>query len=167
MQRRAPSKRILALAAAGLIIGAAGALSVPALAEDSAAPRAASVQALTLDFGATPPEADVHSLTGRVKDTTGAVIGSAHHLCVKDQADPRRSTAFCHGSVRITAGRDGNNGEIAYSAVLPITDDAPVPDGGGFTGTVEGGTLAYEGITGEARFQRRGPGVYDLGLGLR
>ncbi|MFE6749811.1 hypothetical protein ACFVGM_28460 [Kitasatospora purpeofusca] len=161
MHRRVPTKRTFALGAIGLLTGAVAALAAPALADSGPRPRVAPVQALTLDFsGSAAPGADVYGSRGVVKDTTGAAIGDVQELCAKGLTDAAKDTAFCHGTVRIK-----DQGEIAYSAVLPLTDAVAAPDEHGFTGVAEGGTRDYEGITGEARFQPRGAGVYDLNFG--
>lgn len=164
MQRVVTTKRTVALAVAGLVIGTVGAFSIPALADNAPAKRVASVQALTLDFTGTNDETSAPQSTGstfggtaRVKDTNGNVIGTAYDLCAKDVINANSDTAFCTGSVRING-----QGEISFSAVLPISDNAASPDENAFTGVVNGGTRAYEGITGEARFQPRAQGVYDL-----
>ncbi|GAB2687631.1 hypothetical protein [Kitasatospora kifunensis] len=165
MQRVVTTKRTVALAIAGLVVGTVGALSVPALADNApAAHRVAPVQSLTLDFSGTNDEASVSQTTGstfggtaRVKDTNGNVIGTAYDICAKDVINANSDTAFCTGSVRING-----QGEISFSAVLPISDNAATPETGAFTGVVNGGTKNFEGITGEAKFQPRAQGVYDL-----
>ncbi|GAA1964475.1 hypothetical protein [Kitasatospora viridis] len=163
--QRVTIKRSVGFAVAGLVVGTVGALSVPALADNApAAHRVAPVQALTLDFSGTNDEASTPQAVGTtfggrgiVKDTTGAKIGEVYDICAKGAINANADTVFCTGTIRITG-----QGEISFSAVLPISDNASAPDEHGFTGVVNGGTRAYEGITGEAQFQPRAQAVYDL-----
>ncbi|MFE9422644.1 hypothetical protein ACFYNO_06760 [Kitasatospora sp. NPDC006697] len=162
--QRVTIKRSVGFAVAGLVVGTVGALSVPALADNApAAHRVASVQALTLDFTGTNDEASAAQQVGstfggtaRVKDSGGNVIGTAYDICAKDQIGATSDTAYCTGIIRIN-----NQGEISFSAVLPISDNAAAPNENGFTGVVNGGTRNFEGITGEVKFQPRAQGVFD------
>ncbi|MGF1428818.1 hypothetical protein [Kitasatospora sp. LaBMicrA B282] len=166
MQRVVMTKRTVAVAIAGLVVGTVGALSVPALAS-SEKPQVAPVQAMTLDFSGTNDETNVPQTVGTtfggtavVKDTGGNVIGKAYDICAKDVINPNADTVFCTGTVRVTNGQA--NGEISFSAVLPISDNAAAPATGAFTGVINGGTDAFEGITGEAKFKPQTQGVFDV-----
>ncbi|MER7671331.1 hypothetical protein ABTY61_23090 [Kitasatospora sp. NPDC096128] len=166
MSRFVPSKRTVALAVAGAIAGT-GALSLPAFANSTPRPRAASVQPLVLDFttNVLPAGATSHGAVAAVKDTGGNTIGSAYTNCDRDDQTTQTHTAFCTGLLRITNGASAANGEISFSAVLPLNNQATLPEAGYFSGVVNGGTKAFEGITGETRFVLRSANSYDLTFG--
>ncbi|MFJ8432096.1 hypothetical protein ACIQ9P_12460 [Kitasatospora sp. NPDC094019] len=155
--RALSAKHTVAWTVAGLVAGTVGALAVPALANTSPEHRAAVVQTLIVDFSGAgfPGSADVFGSTGQISDTDGNKIGTAHQICAKDLADTAGATAFCHGTLDITSGTA--NGEIAYSAVLPIVADATGPVDGAFPGVVEGGTGSFDGLTGTTFFTPRAP----------
>ncbi|MCX4747954.1 hypothetical protein OG455_20960 [Kitasatospora sp. NBC_01287] len=164
MQRVVTTKRSVALAIAGLVVGTVGALSVPALADNAPTTRAANVQNLTLDFSNTNDEASAPQAVGssfggtaRVKDSDGNVIGTAYDLCDKDKIGANKDEAFCTGLIKFDRG-----GQISFSTVLGISDNGANPDDTHFNGVVNGGTGSYEGITGEAHFTPRAQGVYDV-----
>ncbi|PYC80524.1 hypothetical protein C7C46_12590 [Streptomyces tateyamensis] len=164
MQRVVTVKRSVALAVAGLVVGTVGALSIPsALATNHTAHKAAAVPALTLDFSGTNDEANVPQTVGaafggtaRVKDTNGAVVGTAYDLCDKDAVSAAADQAFCTGLIKFNSGD-----QISFSAELPISNTG-ASGGDSFNGVVNGGTGIYEGITGQANFVPRAQGVYDL-----
>ncbi len=162
MQRVVTVKRSIALAVAGLVVGTVGALSVPALASNHSV-KSAPVQALTLDFSGSNSEANAAQSVGasfggtaRIKDTNGNVIGTAYDLCDKDAIAAAADSVFCTGLLKFNSGD-----QISFSSELPITNTG-MAGGDTFNGVVNGGTGAYEGITGQAAFTPRAPGVYDL-----
>jgi len=163
MQRTITVKRSVGFAAAALMVGTVGAFSMPALASTVDGHRAASLPAITLDFTGTNDEGAVANAvgasfggTGRVKDTNGAVIGTAYDQCDKDSVKPTSTEAFCTGMVKLD---DGD--QLAFTTTFPIPNAASsYPQS--FEGVITGGTRRYEGISGEAHFVARSAGVYDL-----
>jgi hypothetical protein len=163
MQRVVTVKRSVALAVAGLVVGTVGALSVPALASNTAGHRVANVPGFTLDFTGTNNEASVpdkvgsgFSGTARVKDGNGNVIGTAYDACDKDAISATADTVYCNALVKLNSGD-----QLTFAAAFPIPNAAseyPLT----FDVPVTGGTGAYEGITGEAFVANRSVGVYDL-----
>ncbi|MFJ4192329.1 hypothetical protein [Kitasatospora sp. NPDC089509] len=167
MHRFVSSKRTVAWTITGVVIGTAGALSVPALADNAPRPRAASVQPLSLVFpeSVLPPLETAHGSAAQVQDAGGNVIGTAYTNCDRNAQTATTHTAFCTGLVQITNGASAANGEIAFSAVLPVDTQATVPESGYFPGVVAGGTKAFDGITGETHFVLRSATVLDLNFG--
>jgi hypothetical protein len=164
MQRVVTAKRSVALAVAGLVVGTVGALSVPALADNApAAHRAANIPTMVLNFNGTNDEAGAPQQVGSafggratVKDANGNQIGEAYDVCSKDAINAKDDTAFCTGMIRIY-----NKGEISFSTVLGISDDAANPDRAAFGGVVNGGDKEFEGITGEVKFTPKEQGVFE------
>ncbi|MCC9309448.1 hypothetical protein LN042_20595 [Kitasatospora sp. RB6PN24] len=157
------TKRSVALAVAGLVVGTLGALSVPALADNAPAPQNASrIPAMTLDFAGSNSEASSPQQVGVafggrgiVKDTEGNKIGTVYDVCAKDAIEAKADIVFCTGMI------ETERGKISFSATLPISDDAAKPEHEAFTGVVNGGTKDYEGVSGEVRFKPQAQGVFD------
>ncbi|GAA1248189.1 hypothetical protein GCM10009665_43860 [Kitasatospora nipponensis] len=156
-------KRSVVIAAVCLLAGGAAGVSVPAMASNTSAHRNANVPNVTLDFSGTNDEQAVANTVGvafggnaRVKDGGGNVIGTAYDLCDKDSISPTSTTAFCAGEIVFNDGS-----QVSFNVVFPIPNAASnYPNV--FQGVINGGTKAYEGVTGEAEFTAKSPGVYDL-----
>ena len=163
MRRTITVKRSVGFAAAALVVGTVGALSMPALASTTDSYRAEGVPSITLDFTGTNDEGAVANAvganfggTGRVKDTHGAVIGTAYDQCDKDSVKPTSTEAFCTGMVKLDDGA-----QLAFTTTFPIPNTASsYPQR--FEGVITGGTRHYEGTSGEAHFVARSAGIYDL-----
>jgi hypothetical protein len=156
------TKRSIALAVAGLVVGTVGALSAPAFADTASAHRSAMIPSVTLDFNGTNDEVSTAQQVGTtfggravVKDANGNRIGEAYDICSKDKIESTSDTVYCNGQINLP------DGAVAFSAVLPISDNANNPEHGTITGVVTGGTHAYEGATGEVIFQPKSQGVFD------
>ncbi|MEV7600923.1 hypothetical protein AB0O91_26485 [Kitasatospora sp. NPDC089797] len=115
--------------------------------------------------GTRHPGGGGQAVRATVKDAGGNTIGSAYTTCDRNDRTAETHTAFCTGLVRITNGAGNASGEISFSAVLPLDDQATVPEAGAFTGVANGGTKAFDGITGETRFLLRSANSYDLNFG--
>ncbi|MFF2042557.1 hypothetical protein ACFVVX_19225 [Kitasatospora sp. NPDC058170] len=169
MSRTVPSKRALALVLAGTVVGAAAALSVPALADTQApggshrATRAAQVPDLTIDPTGTSDLGGVPQGIGNAfgsravikASADGNAIGTAYGVCAKDALGDEQDQVICTSILKF----DDKN-QISLSAVMPVPHEGAKAQL--FDAVVTGGSLAYEGLTGEAHFTPRSDGAYDV-----
>ncbi|MFB7911145.1 hypothetical protein ACFC1T_32385 [Kitasatospora sp. NPDC056076] len=167
MQRPITVKSSLALAAAALTVGVVAALSMPAVADTQPqagthrSTRAANVPDVEFDYtgsdtlSGTPKLGVPYGNRAKVKDVNGNQVGTAYGNCVKDQVGSTQDQHLCSTVIKYDDGK-----QIALTSVRPIAHAGAALQE--FDAIVTGGTLAYEGLTGTARFTPRSAEVYEV-----
>lgn len=125
---------------------------------------AATPPSLTLDFNGTNSEASAGGALGAgfggtasVKDSTGAVVGTAYDECDEDAVSPDAVTAFCTADVVF---KDGS--QVTLTVVFPIENPLTATYPNSFDGVITGGSGAYKGISGVAHFTNTALAVYTV-----